>query len=131
MDSKNLILKIKIITGIILMCPFLSKSQDLQFNQVILVSEQMTIPEGMAWKITNVLPEEDFDDGRLGIIVNNFNITVAYSISSNGQTSSSGNFSNNHNYYNGLSGPYWLPQGTTVAPGENTKFISVIEFNTQ
>ena len=38
---------------------------------------------------------------------------------------------NNDYRYNGLQGPYWLPEGTTLQAGTNVQYISVIEFNIQ
>ena len=100
----------------------------LTFNQVLLVSSLDTVPQGKIWKVTNILPTLD-GSGSSKIQVNGNDIVVAFSMSSNTQNSSSGNFENNHNYYNGLQGSYWLPEGTTLQASTNVQYISVIEFN--
>ena len=107
---------------------FTAQSQSLQFSQVLLVSSLDTVPQGKIWKVTNILPTLDVS-GSSEIQVNGNDIVVAFSLCLNGQTSSSGSFGNNHNYYNGLQGPYWLPEGTTLQAGTNVQYISVIEFN--
>jgi hypothetical protein len=120
----------KIIFITLLFCglAFTAQSQSLQFSQVLLVSSLDTVPQGKIWKVTNILPTLD-GSGSSEIQVNGNDIVVAFSKSSNGQTNHTGNFGNNHNYYNGLQGPYWLPEGTTLQAGTNVQYISVIEFN--
>tara|TARA_B100000902_G_C26822838_1_gene674843 strand:+ start:98 stop:472 length:375 start_codon:yes stop_codon:yes gene_type:complete len=118
---------------LLIFLPFLLIGQgiDLQLNQVLLVDNTDTVPTGKVWKITNIMPDSNFSDGHAKIIINNKEISVAFSVSENGQTSSSGNFGNNHNYYNSLSGAYWLPETTTLSRGQQVEYISVLEFNTQ
>ena len=109
---------------------FATAQNSMEFSRVLLVETLDSVPQGKIWKVTNILPTLD-GSGSSKIQVNGNDIVVAFSMSSNGQTSSNGNFGNNHNYYNGLQGPYWLPEGTTLQAGTNVKYISVIEFNIQ
>ena len=106
---------------------FNSLSQTLEFSQVILVSSLQTVPQDKVWKVSNILPTLD-GAGSCKIKVNGNNIVVAFSLSSNAWFQT-GNVYNNHNYYNGLEGAYWLPEGTTLEAGTNIQYISVIEFN--
>lgn len=118
----------KLIFFSLLIVPTISFSQNLEYSKVLLVSSIDTVPSGKVWKITNVLPTLT-NSGEMKILVNGNNIVVAFSKSSNGQTGSTGNFSNSHNYYSSLNGAYWLPEGTTLQSSDNVQYISVIEFN--
>jgi hypothetical protein len=129
MDSKIMNMR-KILFITILFCglAFTANSQTLEFSQVLLVSSLDTVPQGKVWKVTNILPTLE-GSGSSKIQVNGNDIVVAFSMSSNGQTNHTGNFGNNHNYYNALQGSYWLPEGTTLQASTNVQYISVIEFN--
>lgn len=118
----------KLIFLLLLIVPTISFSQNLEYSKVLLISSVETVPSGKVWKITNVLPTLT-SSGDIKIRVNGNDIIVAFSRSSNGQTNSTGNFHNNHNYYNSLQGAYWLPAGTTLQSADNVQYISVIEFN--
>jgi hypothetical protein len=123
--------KIFLVLTVIALTTFFATAQNsMEFSRVLLVETLDSVPQGKIWKVTNILPTLD-GSGSSKIQVNGNDIVVAFSMSSNGQTSSNGNFGNNHNYYNGLQGPYWLPEGTTLQAGTNVKYISVIEFNIQ
>ena len=103
---------------------------ELKFNQVLLVEQSTSIPEGKIWKIESVLSSsaiissssDGWSSKALSIIVNN---NETYLKSS----------TNNSGYRTGYSVnitklPIWLPEGTSLAPGANCHSISVIEFNT-
>ena len=112
---------------LLFIAPFFSFSQNLEYNKVLLVSNEQTVPIGKVWKITNVLPNLT-GAGNLKILVNDIDIIVAFSHSTNTATGYHSH-TNNHNYYNSLNGAYWLPEGTTLKAADNVQYISVIEFN--
>ena len=113
---------------LLFIAPFFSFSQNLEYNKVLLVSNEQTVPIGKVWKITNVLPNLT-GAGNLKILVNDIDIIVAFSHSTNGNAYNSNPQTNNHNYYSSLNGAYWLPEGTTLKAADNVQYISVIEFN--
>ena len=98
------------------------------------ISAIETVPAGMVWKVTNIMPSTDsvstsFNDSRgsVSIKVNGISVIVKnrdYHTENNieGNTMSS---------WTTLSGAYWLPAGTTLAVDENCVYITVIEFSTQ
>ena len=106
---------------------FNSQSQTLEYSRVLLVSSLQTVPQDKVWKVSNILPTLE-GSGSCKIQVNGNNIVVAFSLGSNGPSGQT-NLTNNHNYYIGLEGAYWLPEGTTLQAGTNVQYISVIEFN--
>jgi len=123
--------KIFLVLTVMALTTFFATAQNsMEFSRVLLVESLDSVPQGKIWKVSNILPTLD-GSGSSKIQVNGNDIVVAFSRSSNGQTSSTGNFGNSHNYYNGLQGPYWLPEGTTLQAGTNVQYISVIEFNIQ
>jgi len=120
---------------LLMVIPFFGYAQgDLQFSQVKLVSTIETVPAGMVWKVTNIMPSTDsvstnfFDSsGSVSIKVNGISVIVKnrdYHWENNieGNTMST---------WTTLSGAYWLPAGTTLAVDENCVYITVIEFSTQ
>ena len=106
---------------------FNSLSQTLEFSQVILVSSLQTVPQDKVWKVSNILPTLN-GAGSCIIKVNGNDIVVAFSLGTNAWIGN-GTMGNSHNYYNGLEGAYWLPEGTTLEAFTNVQYISVIEFN--
>ena len=124
--------KILFITLLFCGLAFTAQSQSLQFSQVLLVSSLDTVPQGKIWKVTNILPTLD-GSGSSEIQVNGNDIVVAFAKGTYGiytQHSAATGYANNY-HYNGLQGPYWLPEGTTLQAGTNVQYISVIEFNIQ
>ena len=123
---------------LLMVIPFFGYTQgDLQFSQVKLVSAIETVPVGMVWKVTNVMPSTEsvsFSDGSgtnnlrtVNIKVNGISIIIKAtefldSLFGVGVTSSA---------WTTLSGPYWLPAGTTLAADDNCVYISILEFSTQ
>jgi hypothetical protein len=113
----------RILISIALLCSSVAMSQDengLTFNQVLLVEQSTTIPEGKVWKIESVLSGSAILS--TSIIINNNETYVKSS-------------ANNAGYRTGYSVnitklPIWLPGGSLLAPGNNCHSISVIEFNT-
>jgi len=121
----------KIIFTTLLFCglAFTAQSQSLQFSQVLLVSSLDTVPQGKVWKVSNILPTLD-GSGSSKIQVNGHHIVVAFTDA--GTWTGGGSTMAGYAYektYNGLQGPYWLPEGTTLQAGTNVQYISVIEFN--
>jgi hypothetical protein len=106
---------------------FTANSQTLEFSQVLLVSSLDTVPTGKVWKVSNILPTLN-GSGSSKIQVNGSNITVAFSLGTNFYPGTAYHISNDFSY-NGLQGPYWLPEGTTLKASTNVQYISVIEFN--
>ena len=110
---------------LLMVIPFFGYTQgDLQFSQVKLVSAIETVPVGMVWKVTKVLPstaaggqEQAIDIKVNGIAVRLKAATYANSV---GVTT-----------WSTLDGTFWLPAGTTLAVDRNCVYISVIEFSTQ
>ena len=109
---------------------FVTAQNSMEFSRVILVETLDSVPQGKIWKVTNILPTLD-GTGSSKIQVNGNDIVVAFT---NGTYGIFGQYSNaaayaNDYHYNGLQGPYWLPEGTTLQVGTNVQYISVIEFN--
>lgn len=118
---------------LLMVIPFFGYTQgDFQFSQVKLVSATETVPVGMVWKVTNVMPSTESVSGTnnlrtVNIKVNGISIIIKATefldtIYSVGVTSSA---------WTTLSGPYWLPAGTTLAADDNCVYISILEFSTQ
>ncbi len=105
---------------------FATAQNSMEFSRVLLVETLDSVPQGKIWKVTNILPTLN-GHGSCKIKVNGNDIVVAFSLGSNGYVGSY--LTNDHNYYNGLEGAYWLPEGTTLEAGTNIQYISVIEFN--
>lgn len=121
--------KIFLVLTVIAVSTFFATAQNsMEFSRVLLVETLDSVPQGKIWKVTNILQTSD-GSFTSEIQINGTDIVVAFSHGSNG---TSGNYhSNSHNYYTGLQGPYWLPEGTTLQAGTNVQYISVIEFNIQ
>lgn len=113
--------------------PFLGYAQgDLQFSQAKLVNATETVPAGMVWKVTNVMPSTESVSGTnnlrtVNIKVNGISIIIKATDfwrenNIEGITNSA---------WTTLSGPYWLPAGTTLAADVNCVYISILEFSTQ
>lgn len=129
MDFKIIIMKKLLFVSCIFLA-FTTKSQTLEFNQVLLVSSLNTVPQGKVWKVTNILPTLE-GNGTCKISVNGNDIVIAFT--DYGSWTGGGSTQAAYAYektYNGLQGPYWLPEGTTLQAGTNVQYISVIEFNT-
>lgn len=122
--------KIFLVLTVIAVSTFFATAQNsMEFSRVLLVETLDSVPQGKIWKVTNILPTLN-GSGSCIIKVNGNDIVVAFSLSSNTHTNPTHyNQTNNHNYYNGLEGAYWLPEGTTLEAGTNIQYISVIEFN--
>jgi hypothetical protein len=107
---------------------FATAQNSMEFSRVLLVETLDSVPQGKIWKVTNILPTLD-GSGSSKIQVNGNDIVVAFAKQG---TQYVGNSTIPFDYsYNGLQGPYWLPEGTTLEAGTNVKYISVIEFNIQ
>jgi len=118
-----------VLTVMVLTTFFATAQNSMEFSRVLLVETLDSVPQGKIWKVTNILPTLG-GSGSSRIQVNGNDITVAFSIGSG----SNNNYNSSWNFdyrYNGLQGPYWLPEGTTLQAGTNVKYISVIEFNIQ
>ncbi|HRS53658.1 MAG TPA: hypothetical protein P5250_03005 [Bacteroidales bacterium] len=124
----------------------------LNFSRIILVtSTTQTVPVGYIWKIENILPNERLadantlwkDDGTVSntnldkiIIVNGQNIIVHSSTATTkvqkqlaSTTTDIRSSNDGYGFASGiLSGPIWLPEGTTLAASTGVYAISVIEF---
>jgi len=122
---KKIFLVLTIMAGTIL---FATAQNSMEFSRVLLVETLDSVPQGKIWKVSNILPTLE-GSGSSIIQVNGNDIVVAFSKSSNSYINSGGNMWNDHNYYNGIQGPYWLPEGTTLQASTNVQYISVIEFN--
>lgn len=103
-------------------------AQNLEFNQVKLISVSDTVPVGKVWKVTNVLPSYNASNSAVTIVVNSKYITVKGRDYVN-QTNA--NYTPAMAAWTALNGAYWLPAGTVLAKGSYCEYISVIEFNTQ
>jgi len=104
-------------------------AQNLQFNQVKLVTNLETVPTGKVWKIESVLGD---------VLSSSCSTQPMHRISINGNpiTVSVNSDIGFNTYCNGWSGivsvttlPIWLPAGSTLAINSNVFSISVIEFN--
>ena len=104
-------------------------TQNLQFNQVKLVTNLETVPTGKVWKIESVLGD---------VLSSSCSTQPMHRISINGNpiTVSVNSDIGFNTYCNGWSGivsvttlPIWLPAGSTLAINSNVFSISVIEFN--
>ena len=113
--------------------PFLGYAQgDLQFSQVKLVSVIETVPAGMVWKVTNIMPSIE------SVSVTNSPRSVNIKVNGISVIVKARDFHRENNIegitmsaWTTLSGAYWLPAGTTLAVDDNCVYISVIEFSTQ
>ena len=106
---------------------FATAQNSMEFSRVLLVETLDSVPQSKIWKVTNILQTSN-GTGSSKIQVNGNDIVVAFSIGTS-LTNSYNSMSNNDYHYNGLQGPYWLPEGTTLQAGTNVQYISVIEFN--
>ena len=101
--------------------PFFSFSQgiDLELNQVLLVSEGSTVPEGKVWKITSALVT-CADNCYAFLIIGESDVYVHIHFDSGIDRPAA----NNPTQF-----PIWVPAGTFVNIGTNVSEISVLEFN--
>ena len=121
--------KIFLVLTIMAVTTFFAVAQNsMEFSRVLLVETLDSVPQGKIWKVTNILPTLN-GPGSSEIQVNGNDIVVAFTIGSSGGSPSAYGGINNDYHYNGLQGPYWLPEGTTLQAGTNVQYISVIEFN--
>lgn len=126
--------------------------QQLEFNQVRLVSTQETVPANKVWKLVNVAGTQVIQHDRSfgsstpnqitpsisSILINGTTINVGNPSIAAGGGSGAGTSAGNSNrtfntaYTNIPTGfPLWLPENTTLEAGTNISYISVIEFNIQ
>ena len=120
--------KIFLVLTVMALTTFFAVAQNsMEFSRVLLVETLDSVPQGKIWKVTNILSTLD-GTGSSKIQVNGNNIVVAFAKGSNGYNNHSGAYDYDY-HYNGLQGPYWLPEGTTLQAGTNVQYISVIEFN--
>ena len=123
--------KIFLVLTVMALTTFFATAQNsMEFSRVLLVETLDSVPQGKIWKVTNILPTLD-GSGSSKIQVNGNDIVVAFAKGTYGiytQHSAATGYANNY-HYNGLQGPYWLPEGTTLQAGTNVQYISVIEFN--
>ena len=109
---------------------------NLQFNQVKLINTNSTVPTGKVWKVESVLHGDNSSwtegvpsiDCIMSIVLNNENICISrlrtfYASGYNYDVTSS------ESAINCTSLPIWLPEGTTISLGYNSKFVSIIEYN--
>ena len=125
--------KIFLVLTVMALTTFFAVAQNsMEFSRVLLVETLDSVPQGKIWKVTNILPTLD-GTGSSKIKVNGNDIVVAFTKGTYGiyGTSTGTSAHNNDYHYNGLQGPYWLPEGTTLQAGTNVQYISVIEFNIQ
>jgi len=129
---------------------------NLQFNQVKLVTTSETVPAGKVWKVESVLSPEvrypsnnssDFPSNSRVIAVNGGNVAI-HEVFVNGvglgfnsccgigtwMTNTGDAVNNTQREIVSIARentrlPLWLPSATTLAAGTNVSSISVIEFN--
>ncbi len=119
-----------IISLTFLFCVTYMHSQNLQFSQVILVTNMQTVPTGKIWKVESFLPTTakvtSFVPTSFNITVNGISYPIGHSaygnVSGNNAEAWSSEMVN-------TSLPLWLPTGTTVAAGSGIGLLSVIEFS--
>ena len=122
--------KIFLVLTVIALTTFFATAQNsMEFSRVLLVETLDSVPQGKIWKVTNILPTLG-GSGSSEIQVNGNDIIVAFSTGSGSNNNYNSSWNNDYRY-NGLQGPYWLPEGTTLQAGTNVQYISVIEFNIQ
>ena len=120
--------KIFLVLTVMAVTTFFATAQNsMEFSRVLLVETLDSVPQSKIWKVTNILQTSN-GTGSSKIQVNGNDIVVAFSTGTS-LTNSYNSMSNNDYHYNGLQGPYWLPEGTTLQAGTNVQYISVIEFN--
>ena len=120
--------KIFLVLTVMAVTTFFATAQNsMEFSRVLLVETLDSVPQGKIWKVSNILPTLN-GSGSTRIQVNGNDIVVSYGASAT--TYAYNNVGHSYNY-NGLQGPYWLPEGTTLQAGTNVQYISVIEFNIQ
>ena len=88
-----------------------------------LITSPTIVPNGKRWKISSVLPSQNFV-GRKDFVIKIDGNPVFVGVSENfyiGRAFGSINFDL-------IKGDFWLPEGTTIEPSTNIYGISVIEY---
>ena len=128
-------LKMKnIITSAFLLLLFTSfgiaqSGNQLEFNQVILVSSTQTVPANKVWKVESALGGVGLHNGTSNgeftklITVNGNSVVVA------SRSYATQSADGNQSYGDITRMPFWLPEGSTIAAGSGVFEISILEFN--
>jgi hypothetical protein len=99
-----------------------------------LVSTSQPVPEGKKWKVVNFLssapltaPNQQaaLTGGSNSIIINGFEVL------SNGGDYGNMTSSSEWDIVRLAKGSFWIPEGTTLAPGANTYAVNVLEFDSE
>jgi hypothetical protein len=119
-----------IISLTFLFCVTYMHSQNLQFSQVILVTNMQTVPTGKIWKVESYLPTtvkvDSYSPTAFNIVVNSVTYPIGHSAYGNAGGSNALAWSSE---MVNTSLPLWLPAGATVAAGSGIGLLSVIEFS--
>ena len=99
------------------------------FIPKIITSEEI-VPEGKKWKVCNILASETvsnvplYDHGPGNeVFINNTSI-----MANGGNLSQNGN-SAGYDVVSFANSSFWIPEGTTLAPGANTYAVIILEFD--
>jgi hypothetical protein len=111
---------------------------NLQLSNAILLNSSAVVPEGTVWKIESTLNgnsnssifQSTISDCVMSIFINNKEICInkhqSYAVGS--CCSPAAAASESFQQVSVL--PFWLPEGSTIRPGFNCEFISILEFQT-
>lgn len=132
--------------------PSASAQSTLQFSNILLVTTVQTVPSGKVWKIENILPSARLADANTlwdgttlvdgitnldkiivvnaqNVIVHSSSATTSVQEQYTSTTSAIRSSNSGYGFANGiLSGPIWLPSGTTLAASTGVYAVSVVEF---
>ena len=97
-----------------------------------LVSSSQQVPEGKKWKVVNFLSSAPLTEPVLqaGLIEGSNSIIInGFEVMSNGGYYGNVGSPNKYDIVRLAKGSFWIPEGTTLAPGANTYAVNVIEFD--
>ena len=128
-----------IVTISSLLLSFILNSQNnLQFSQAILLNSSAVFPSGSVWKIESVLNgttnvgvfQSSIANCVMSIFINSKEICINKHQSYSVGTCCSPAAAASESFQHVSQFPIWLPEGSSISPGINCAFISILQFNT-
>ena len=118
------------ILSIFLIFSNLIYAQNLQFNQVIDVGNQIqTVPSGKVWKIESILYSSPVGSVSSSLTQNDQVLIDGNLITVRSARSGNGGYNAASYFVWEQKLPLWLKEGTTVQSSTNVYKINIIEFN--
>jgi len=135
---KNLLL----LSGFMMLSILTAPAQTLAFSQVLLVDNSQTVPANRVWKIVSASSTSNFSSSSItntstpsGFAVftyfinsTEFSATRTHTAVSAGNSQSTSSQSRVYLVLDRDIFPFWLPAGSSLAPGSGITHFSVIEF---